>query len=339
MATPESTFISGKDSSDRTEVHSIGGIDCHYALIKNKDAANSEQQDRAAVYALPKATPEQFREFMDYTFLDMAKRLSDKAFEYQSGRPSREFGGSSCVTMAMLDPRSGKMALASKGDSPVYMVLQHKQYPERTMIKRISSRYVKQYREINGQLKQSINHIRSAAPVMWAQADDWQKRHVPFLVTPDGDPHHSNDVPPYALLDLKTLANDIVSEKGKGVADDYKISLLMASDGIFQGKDEEGRLSRIASVLHYPDIKNKAQHSLTIARDEGSADNLSAIVLHDIQIGKGEPVAFCVCDGNYRGAISEGSIAADLACSAFEDQMMNIRNFGKPSLNKGGKGV
>lgn len=260
LTTPES-------APDVTLRQRIGGVDCHFATKENRHDKHPEQQDRIAITALPHATGSEFRHIMGETYRDMKKK-------YDELRSNPEFGGGVCTTMVMLDPLTGDLAIGSKGDAAVYMVLQNKFDSEDRLIQRISSPRMK----IKKGDVLALDGMGRGKSFQWAQPGDWQVR--------DTEIEPGSEDPAFELLNIKTLRKDIVKEccssksllgkylnkpELKPEAENYSMSLIIASDGITSGK--QGAYRRMDSIAKlvtegeqveriFPSETNKARRLL-----------------------------------------------------------------------------
>ncbi len=129
------------DAPDRHRVRNLGGTECHYALKGNLNKSHPEQQDRAAAYALPGMRSDCFEKIMVTAFGGM--KAAHATLTHAALKEEKEFGGDCCVTMAMLDPKEGKLAIGSRGDAAVYMVLQDKQKRLPPVTACVSSEYTR----------------------------------------------------------------------------------------------------------------------------------------------------------------------------------------------------
>jgi len=334
------------NAPDRCETETIGGVQCHYALKGNLNEGHPEQQDRAAAYALPGVGPDQFQQIMTDTFANM------QAMHRGMKSANPDFAGDGCATIAMMDPQTGRLAIGSKGDAAAYMVLQHKSDPQKVIIERISSPYEKlaEVPEAHGGARVQVNFrtgpntVGRSGPVMWAHTpSDYDKYASTGMFMSDG-----GKAPAFELLDLRDVVSDVLrlhhektapptsrlvkfitrSVRKQDRPEDYTVSIIVASDGITGGIEsgeqaKKDRLQTIASAIA-GSSPNKAQALLDAVSMPKSYDNLSAVIFHDITLGRGESVAAAIVDGNHNGnmkRVHDGSVAAQGMMECFERAM------------------
>lgn len=317
-----------EDALDCQGEERLGGIMCHYGLRGNLNESHPTQQDRIAAYELDVKVDE-FKPITDCAFAAM--RRSYEIFRETD--PS--FVGNASVTLAMLDPVEGRLALASKGDAQAYAVLRDKTGAHPPIIKRISSPIMARIKAVGEMCCSDANFLHSDMPAMWAQQDSWKEKSFPYV---------GGDYPAFALIDLKRMKQDMLKEANIKNVENMSLSLLMASDGLIDGKEpEEDRLRRVAAAV--AGDSNKAAAIFNAITDKslppryGSKDNLSAIVFSDLEFGKGKPVAACLCDGSYGGVddkVAQGGLMAHTAIDCFDQLMQALTNArDEPQTSKG----
>jgi len=320
-----SSNTSAENAPDRFEVKNIGGVDCHAGLMANTDHASKPlpQQDRISVYALPGMTSRNFSGILESTFASMK--------DCYKGRPK---GKGVCVTMTMFDPRSGKLAIGSKGDVGVYLVLESKKNPGEVLASRVSS--PNEEYEIPGDRSLHPINIQADTPVMYAKATDYtidqpQSIEKPSRFSAIASGLTSTLVSRVPILDIRELANGIIAKNGKRITDgdawkDYKLSIITASDGFIYGKEVPHMLVKDAVAQIPPDAPNKAEAMakyVGVTRPLRSMDNLAVVMLNNIEIGKGEPVAVCVADEHSRSksAPAAAAYSAQKMIDIFEEKI------------------
>jgi hypothetical protein len=327
-----------ENAPDRFEVKNIGGVDCHAGLMANTDHANNPvpQQDRMSAYALPGMTSRNFAGVLESTFASMK--------DCYKGRPKSK---GVCVTITMFDPKSGKLAIGSKGDVGVYLVLESKKNPGEILASRVSS--PNEEYEIPGDRSLHPISIQADIPVMYAKANDYtidqpQAIEKPGRLSAIASGLTSSLVSRVPLLDIRELANGIIAKNGKKITDedawkDYKLSIITASDGFIYGKEVPNMLVKNAVAQIPPDAPNKAEAMakyVGVTRPLRSMDNLAVVILDNIEIGKGEPVAVCVADEHSRSksAPAAAAYSAQKMIDMFEEKIEAAIVQNTPSFEK-----
>ncbi len=127
---------------------------------------------------------------------------------------------------------------------------------------------------------------------------------------------------------LSKFKAELVQQFGMN-AEKLKLSLVVSSDGIMEKMTRQA----IAEIVH-GEHADKAAALVAACRNENeralwSKDDLSAIVLDDMQQGKGQRAYMLVCDGN--GHYNQGNIMAQTAQDAVRDCLQ--KRFDLPALS------
>jgi hypothetical protein len=201
--------------------------------------------------------------------------------------------GATAGTLMLYDPKGFTLRIASKGDSPAFVILDDG--------KKIKAIKVSSGEDTDPQHPNDLDNSMND-PLLPVRQASYQ---IPGFAAHSG------------MIKLQKLANE-AAERYSLDQSTLTIHLLLASDGILKpqregtAEFEEGMVE-----YHYQHARrsdNMAKSIANLAVQSNSRDNLSVIVLEDIAPGKGQPIAAAVCDG----CLGKGHVIAERCIEAMQ---------------------
>ncbi len=266
----------------------MGGHEVHFSINPNPNTkyrdANDEplQHDRGFVAELPKVAPKRLKELLNIAMIAATQVATATSDQLESEGKT----GGSTGTILLYDPEHFTISIASRGDSPAFIIL---------------------------------DDGKKSVAVSIASGED-AKREVIYnsLTTPlhkqptrEATYQIGNNPRFTGVIELDTLIQEAVTEHGLDRST-LKTHLLLASDGIFKPypdpyptdeKDVQA-MEEAMAIKHYKEGKiispDNIAHGINMsAIIDGSKDNLTNEFVANIEHGKGNILAMAVADGYY----------------------------------------
>ncbi len=258
----------------------------HYAMRGNLKPGRFLQQDCMGFVDITGISPAIYRLAISST-IGQAKRAV-------LAHPSH-YTSSSTMSLLLYDPETFTLELGQVGNSPCFLLVDSpkgKAYLELTDHVDVNDKI------LVGIAESGVNILNAA------------DRTQPMRMRERG-----------GNLNLTRVAMRLTSKIGC-TREELKLSLLVTSDGAIGLTANEK--TQQAELLAMPDSNdgNRMERWLTRLETEQLADdNLSAILLPDIHLGKGEPIGLIMCDGQN----TLGHEVAAVAAKAAADNLDKLR--------------
>ena len=268
----------------------MGGHDVHFSINPNPNTryldANGEpiQHDRGFIAELPKVAPKRLKGLLDIAMTAATQVAAATADQLESEGKA----GGSTGTILLYDPEHFTISIASRGDSPAFIILD----------------------DGKKSVAVSIASGEDAKREVISNALDTPLHKKP---TREATYQIGNNPRFTGVIELDTLIKEAVNEHGLDTST-LKTHLMLSSDGIFKPypdpyptdeKDVQA-MEEAMAIRHYEEAKriapNNIAHGMTeSAIIDGSQDNLTNEFVANIERGKGNILAMAVADGYYPG--------------------------------------
>ncbi len=306
---------------DLQTADTLGGQDVHYSVVTNpSDRNKGNQHDRAGAIAIGYTPAESFTSIIGETF-EKARTAAIKALDDKA--PARHHSGST-MTLAMYDPQSYTIALGSLGDSPAYVVLSDGEHHYAIPV---SDNRHSRYEPSMGRvvLSEALNYDDQPRQGVYSFHAKPPVRGMGSYIPDHSRAHHEG------LIKLDELIAAVREHKEQFPLNrgQLKVSLVVTSDGANAAlkettswKDPKSLINgkQLAAAMVTGSDDNKAARISDSAIGRGTNDNVSVVVFDNLERGKGQSVAACVCDG-FQG---HGYLAAEAAITTFEQEMQHV---------------
>ncbi len=240
----------------------LGGQPLHHSMRGNLNVSHPIQQDRIGYARLDGISSATYRSLIGKTIAESRRAV----MAHSSHR-----NGGSTMSVVMYDPKTFTVELGQVGDSPVFLLGE-----------------TKDGRSFRLELTE---HPHNNETIPFTIADT---AHATWHALDRTRPEAERRARP-GNIDLAMMAKRLAA-KLSVPREELKLSLLAISDGSVEASPDSSGQSKL---LVAPKADEHASDFLdNIMLTNRSHDNLSALLLPDIQPAKGEPVALLVCDGH-----------------------------------------